>query len=263
MKYSFMSFSGPELDLDKSFKIAKLYGYDGFEPRIEEGHMHGIETNSSKTVLREARLKSEDSGIKICCIATSCSYANPSNTEENIELTKRSIDLAAEVNSPAIRVFGGNIPEGISREKGFDLIVDALTKLSDYALHRGITICVETHDSWCEPQAVADVMKSVNHSAIAVNWDIMHPVLRVSCTITDSFKILKPWIKHVHVHDGLITDRGLEFKPIGEGKVDHKTAIRLLKDSGYNGFISGEWIDWEPYNIHLPRELKTMKSFEQ
>ncbi|HOJ11846.1 MAG TPA: sugar phosphate isomerase/epimerase family protein [Clostridiales bacterium] len=262
MKYSFMSFSTPELNLDQSLNIARLYGYDGFEPRTSAGHKHGIEIGSTKPVLREARLKSEDSGIKICCIATSCCFANPSNNEGNIELAKRSIDLASEVNSPAIRIFGGNIPEGVSREKSFDLIVEAMMKLSNYALERGVTICIETHDSWCDPKAVADIIQSVNHPAIAVNWDIMHPALTASYTIEKAFEILKPWIKHVHVHDGLRTDKGLEFKTISQGKVDHKTAIRLLKDSEYNGFISGEWIGWEHYEIHLPRELKILKSFE-
>ncbi len=263
MKYAFMSFSVPELDLDQSLKIAKSYGYDGFEPRIDAGHKHGIEIGATKSVLMEARQSAEKNGVKICCIATSCSFANPTNYRENVENARAAIDLAAQVNSPAIRVFGGQIPEGVDRKKSADLIVEALFKLSDYALERDVAICVETHDSWCEPEAVADIMQRVDHPAVAVNWDIMHPVLTASSTIDHAFEILKPWIKHVHVHDGLRTENTLEFRSIGEGKVDHKTAIRLLKDSDYDGYISGEWINWEPYDIHLPREIKIMKGFER
>lgn len=263
MKYSFMSFSSPTLDFDQTIKIAKDYGYEGFEPRISAGHMHGIEVDSQNTVLRAARAKAEDSGLRICCIATSCSFANPATAEDNINLAKRSADLASEVNSPVIRVFGGNIPEGVSREKSFETIVSALIKLSDYAAKGGVLICMETHDSWCDPIAVAEIMKSVNNSAVAVNWDIMHPVLTAGYTVEKAFEILNGWIRHVHVHDGFRTEKGLEFRPIGEGAVDHRSAVKLLKESHYDGYISGEWINWEPYDIHLPREINIMRKYEE
>lgn len=262
MKYSFMSFSTPGLDFDQILKVAKLYGYNGFEPRIDAGHKHNIESTSSKTALREAKLKAAEAGIKICCIATSCNFSNPDITKANIESAKRALDLAAEVEAPAIRVFGGFIPEGVSREKSRDLVINAMIKLAPIAADRNVSICIETHDSWCDPAQVADIVRNVNHPNVAVNWDIMHPVLREGYTIEKSFNTLKPWIKHVHVHDGTFENDKLELKPIGQGSVDHKAAINLLKDLGYNGFISGEWIDWEPYDIHLPREIATLKSYE-
>jgi sugar phosphate isomerase/epimerase len=263
MKYSFMSFSCPSLDLDQIFDAAKQYGYTGFEPRIGSGHKHGIELDSDDDFLREARQKAQDNDIVYCCIATSCAFADPLKTKENIELTLRSIDLAAKVKASAIRVFGGRIPDGVTREQSFELIVEALKKVSDFARERNVTVCVETHDSWCDPKDVADIVNHVDHPSIAVNWDVMHPVLTAGYTVQDAYEILKPWIRHVHVHDGFYTDKGLTFKPIGQGKVDHKTAIRLLKESGYDGYISGEWINWEPYDIHLPREIKTIKSYEE
>ena len=43
MKYSFMSFSCPELTLDEMLSMAKEFGYDGIEPRISSNHRHGVE----------------------------------------------------------------------------------------------------------------------------------------------------------------------------------------------------------------------------
>ena len=40
MKYSFMSFSCPELKLEEILKLAQKYGYEGIEPRIGSGHKH-------------------------------------------------------------------------------------------------------------------------------------------------------------------------------------------------------------------------------
>lgn len=263
MKFSFMSFSCPELSWGEILKVAIKYGYNGIEPRIDSGHKHGIEIDTPNSVILESKKMAEQSGIEISCIATSCKYADPDMVNEKIDLTKRCIELASKIGSPVIRVFGGKIPEGVTREKSFDLIVKSLIKLAEFADGSDVKICMETHDSWCDTELVVNVMKNVNHHSVAVNWDIMHPVLRAGNTMDKAFEILKPWIQHVHVHDGSFKEekRKLILKPIGTGAVDHKTAIKLLKEMGYKGFVSGEWIKWESYDIHLPREIETLKQY--
>jgi len=263
MKFSFMSFSCPELNLDEMISVAKKYGYNGIEPRISAKHKHGVEMNSSKSFREECKGKSKESGIAFSCIATSCIYANPETNKEMISDTYKSIDLAADVGAPIIRVFGGVIPEGITREEAIDLLVKSMESVADHAAEKNVTVCVETHDHWCNPKHLAEVMKRVNHPAIAVNWDIMHPVRVEKVTMDEAFQVFKPWIKHIHFHDGVTKKDGkLVMVPIGEGDIDHQMAVQLLKDSNYDGFLSGEWIKWEPYETHLPRELSIMKQYE-
>lgn len=263
MKYAFMSFSCPELEFNQILDISKIYGYEGFEPRTGIGHRHGIEIDASKQLLKEIKERAAESGISICCIATSCKFSNPADVRQNIDEAKRCIELAAEVSSPLIRVFGGAIPDDVDRNRSRDLITGALSELSDFALHRGVIICLETHDDWAEPEEAAEVVRRVAHPAIAINWDIMHPVLIGKITIEMAYETLKPWIRHVHVHDGVKTEKAFEFRVIGKGMVDHKNAIKLLKRSGYEGYISGEWINWDPYEVHLPREIAIMKEYEK
>ena len=260
MKFSFMSFSCPEADLKEFISIAKKYGFDGIEPRIGSGHRHGIEPGADNIFLRNVREMSAENGIKICCVATSCQFADPETVDENITQAKQAIELASEIGAPAIRVFGGGIPQGMEREKSFDSVAGALIKLSDFAAAHNVKVCLETHDDWTDPVWVAKIMQNVSHDFVAVNWDIMHPVLSAGYSMNDSFQILKEWVRHVHVHDGLYTDKGIIFTPIGEGGVDHSAALNLLQEYKYDGFISGEWIAWEPYDIHLPREVAKLKS---
>ncbi len=255
-----MSFSTPELNFEQTLEIAKQYGFQGIEPRMSSGHKHGIELEASKQDIKDFRLKSEASGIAICCLATSCMFSDPETAAGNVETAKRTVELANETGAPVIRVFGGGIPDGCPREKSFELIVESLGKLADIG-QSNVTVCMETHDSWCDAKMVADIMKAVDKPSIAVNWDIMHPALRAGYSMQDAYDALKQWIKHVHVHDGRITGGKLTLLPVGEGDVDHKNALALLKESGYAGYISGEWINWEPYDVHLPRELKTMKTY--
>jgi sugar phosphate isomerase/epimerase len=121
---------------------------------------------------------------------------------------------------------------------------------------------METHDHWCRPSDVIEVINRADHPAIAVNWDVMHPVNREGVSVEDSFEILKGKIRHVHFHDGARVDGKVKLAPIGGGIVDHAKVVKLLKNSGYTDFLSGEWIGWEPYDIHLPRELATMRRYE-
>lgn len=264
MKYAFMTFSCPELSLDDALALAKRLGYDGIEPRIVAKHKHGIEIEADAATREAAKAKAEAAGVALSCVATSCKYADPSAEQEQLDTTLGAIDLAADVGAPCIRVFGGVLPEGMKRGDAMDQLVKCLSAVADRAAERDVTVCMETHDDWCNPEHVAEVMERVDHSAIAVNWDIMHPVRRAGSTIDASFQALQPWIRHLHVHDGITeADGAAKLAPIGTGIVDHRRAIELLLGMDYQGFISGEWINWEPYETCLPRELATMKGYEQ
>lgn len=260
MKYSFMSFSTPSLDLAEMIEVARRYGYDGIEPRLDSGHAHAIEVGTTIEQRRSIREQIDAGGVQLACLATSLTYADPAKTADMIRQTHERIDLAGDLAAPVIRVFGGKIPESITREQAIDLLVRSLGKVADHAQERGVTVCVETHDDWCDPANIAAVLARVNHPAIAANWDIMHPVRAGGATMDSAFEALKPWIRHLHIHDGYKTAAGL--LPIGTGDIDHRRALELLMEIGYDGFISGEWIGWEPYEVHLPRELAAMKRYE-
>lgn len=151
--------------------------------------------------------------------------------------------------------------EGVGRDEGIETLTESLKSLADHAAKRGVTVCVETHDDWCNPEHLAEVMRRVQQPAIAVNWDIMHPVRAGHATMGEAFEALRPWIQHLHVHDGTMGE--FKLTPVGEGAIDHREAIELLLRSGYDGYLSGEWIGWEPWEVHLPRELATLRRYEQ
>ena len=256
VKYSFMSFSTPLLDLAGMLEVARRYGYDGIEPRLDSKHAHGIEVATTIEQRKAIREQVDASGIALACLATSLTYADPTRTADVIRQTIERIDLAGDLAVPVIRVFGGRIPEGVTREQAVDLLVRSLAEVADHAEKHGVTICMETHDDWCDPANIAAVLSRVNHAAVAANWDIMHPVRSAKVSMDDAFNALKPWIRHLHIHDGTNADGKLA--PIGTGDIDHRRALELLKTIDYDGFISGEWINWEPYDVHLPRELAAM-----
>jgi sugar phosphate isomerase/epimerase len=262
MKYAFMSFSCPQLSLGEMLSLAKEYGYDAIEPRAGSGHSHDVELAATPAQRAWIKTRVADSGISLACLAVSCRYADPATTQAQVDETRRYLDLAADIGAPRLRVFGGAIGGDLSREAAIDQVTNALRSVAAHAAERNVTICLETHDDWCDPAHVAEVMRRTDHPAIAVNWDIMHPIRRTGGTMDDAFETLQPWIRHVHIHDGSADPNNLTLLPIGQGDINHRRALELLIADNYDGYISGEWIGWEPYKIHLPRELAAMKAYE-
>ncbi|MEZ5275666.1 MAG: hypothetical protein R3F07_04725 [Opitutaceae bacterium] len=63
-------------------------------------------------------------------------------------------------------------------------------------------------------------------------------------------------------YDGMNNPDALEFRPFGAGEYDLATVFRSLITDGCSGYLSGEWINWEPAEVHLPREIQAMRAFE-
>ncbi len=261
MKFAFMSFSCPELTLAELLTLARELGYQGIEPRAGSNHQHGVELTIDRATRQHCRAQAAEQEVALCCLATSCRYADPATVAAEIDATLRYIDLAADIGAPRLRVFGGKIAPGVTRAAAIENVAQALASVAQHAQDRDVTICLETHDDWCDPDHVAAVMQRVDHPAIAVNWDIMHPVRAGGATMTAAYQTLQPWIQHVHVHDGSTRRDLLEMLPIGTGDIDHRSAMELLHANRYGGYLSGEWINWEPHAVHLPRELAQLQAY--
>lgn len=260
MKFAFMSFSTPGMTLGEMLGTAERYGYHGIEPRLDADHRHGIEVKRDSADRELIRETIRRSSVALACLATSCCFADPKSVARNVADTHTRIDLAGDVGAPCLRVFGGNYPDELSRDQAIDGVAAALSGLADHAAERDVTLCLETHDAWCDPRHVAAIMERAGHRHVAVNWDIMHPVRTGLATIDEAFCVLRPWVRHVHVHDGIFPEGAITMVPIGDGVIDHKRALELLAGyESFDGFVSGEWINYKAPEEHLPQELHTMQ----
>jgi len=262
MPYAFMTFSTPRQTLAEVLQSARAYGYEGVEIRISDTQQHGISPALSAEERRAVRDQFAAAGVDLCCLALSSKFSDPATVEAQIEETRSMIDLAADLGCHRLRVFGGQIGGGLSREAAITQVATSLRELAPEAGKRDVVLCLETHDDWCDPDHVAAIMEAAAHPAVAVNWDVMHPVRTAGWTMAESYRRLAPWIRHVHIHDGLLRKDKIVFMPIGKGDLDHGEVLRLLKGGGYTEWISGEWIGWEPAEVHLPREREALRQLE-
>jgi sugar phosphate isomerase/epimerase len=263
MKYAFVSFSCPDANLATILEMARTYGYSGFEARSGVGHLHGIELGLAPNEIAQIRESFQASGITLQCLGVSCRYSEPETAHSNIAETLAYIQLAHLLSVPLLRVFCGKIPSGANRDETRERIVAALKQLAPAAADAGVTIVVETHDDWSNPKEMAAIMQAVDHQAVGVVWDVMHTLRGGNASMEEAYRVLRPWIRHVHFHDGLLDRSRLTFLPVGQGEIDHRPVVRILLENNYEGYLSGEWLKWEAPELHLPREIATMLRYER
>lgn len=261
MRYAFMTFSCPQLALADALALARRLGYDGLEPRPGWDHRHGIELSTTTAERDRLRGQVADSGVAVCCLAPGLRFANPATAPQQLAEASAYIDLAADIGSPRLRIFGGELGPGIDRDTAITQVADALRSLVPQARARHVTLCMETHDAWTHPDHVAAVLERVNDPHVRAVWDVMHPLRASGWSIRDAFTRLRPWLEHVHIHDGTFDKTKLDFTPIGRGCYDIPAVFACLGEMNYPGYLSGEWINCDAA-IDLATELAALKSLE-
>ena len=287
MNHGFMTFSYPKASLEAILEDASQFGYTGIELRIGRNQGHGLEIDSPAEALANARSTAEGEGIMLYSLASSFQLAVEELDEDEF---KQTLQMATAVGARVIRVFGGAFEdEGLSADDARARLVASLARCGELSHEitagkadedgpgaRGgvsgspdgsVVIALESHDAWTDPQTLAAVLEDAGQDNVGLNWDPYHIVRMHELGVAEHFPTVRPWIRHVHVHDGTATRQAPVLKSIGTGVVDHEAMMRGLAEIGFDGFLMGEWIhslmegNTDPV-IYLPRELKKLKKIE-
>jgi len=252
MKLSFSTLGCPAWSFEQILAKGREYGFDGVAFR-GIGQVLDLSKISEFLPSRrsETRQRLDDAGLFPSMMLTSARLmVEDEAVEENIKLAESHIDIAADLGSPFIRVFGGAIPGGLSYVTAVSRAAERLSRMGDYAGPRGVTVLLETHDDFVRTDLLRRVLEASDHSAVGALWDIHHPWRIAGLPVAEAWETLKPWIKSVDLKDS-ITDPssrlGYRYVELGKGEVPLPEALRLLKDGGYNGWLTFEWEKrWHP-----------------
>lgn len=258
----FTSFSAPAADLSGLVALARRYDYQGLELRIGAGHGHAVEPGLDAAGRRRVREVITEHGLGLSCLGSGALLSRADDRRRHLATAMAAVDLAADCGAELVRVFAGPLVDDVSRSDAQRLLIASLRSVTAHAADRGVTVGLETHDDWSDPARLRTVMTEVDHPAVGIVWDVWHPGRSAGASIADAHRLLQPWIRHVHVHDGLLRLDRLEFRAMGEGDLDHREVFELLHAARYPGAVSGEWLDWEPAEIHLPRERAALRALE-
>lgn len=257
--YSFQQLisSGEETQLS-IMKKAKDMGFDGIE-FIDLDPPEGVSEENYAEMIRE---ESEKLSLPVTAYTISANLLNDCGVDAEVERICRKVDVAKILGAGNLRHDAAwGMPDNQKSYTGFEqvvpLLADGCRKVTEYAANQGITTMVENHGFFCqESERVEKLITSVGHPNFGVLLDMGNFACADENSATAAGR-LAPYIKHVHAKDfhiksgnglnpgkGFFKSRGgnyLRGAVIGHGDIPVFQCLSIIKNSGYDGWVSIEF----------------------
>lgn len=240
MKICVSTLGCPSWEWSEIVSTVKDFGYNGIEVRGigNELFVPRAKVFSEGEIDRtKQRLRALE--LTITCLTSGCLLHK--SDKDYVSEGKAYIDLAQRLGCRYVRVLGDTNPEP-SEAVDTELVRERLSELAAYGEDKGVMPLIETNGYFADSDHMRSLLEQVHMANLGVVWDIHHPYRFCGESPEQTFKTLKPYIRHVHVKDSKLVDGKLTYVMMGEGDVPVLDCARLLAESGYDGFLSLEWV---------------------
>lgn len=184
-----------------------------------------------------------EAGLEVSMFTPESNFSNPDEREQEIANTKRHIDAAKIFKTNIVRITGAShtlvgavsIERGEKRNAAIESIAEGLKGCLDYAEDHQVMLALEDHPA--VGTNIADFMKMIeliDDDRLKVNLDTAN--VRNTTTVELAEKVADR-VVHTHISELLDNKHGVV---IGKGEVDFKGIFNVLKNQGYDGWISLE-----------------------
>jgi sugar phosphate isomerase/epimerase len=222
------------LDMSGFLKYCATQGFDAaeltsyfFPPEVSD--------DALRLLKQEAFLQ----GVAISgtAIGNNFTIGRGEKLDTEIAAAKAWIDKAAIMGAPHIRFFAGtgrDLDQGGDR---LDVAIEALEDCAQYAATKGIFVGVENHGNLTAPQML-EIMRRAKNSWIGINLDTGN------FYSDDPYADLEecaPYAVNVQVKVTMKDPSGKSYP------ADLDRVGKILKSSGYQGYVILEYEDEDPY----------------
>lgn len=240
--------------------LAKKMGFDA----IEFAEIHPKKRETKIDCASRLRERSEKEGLPIVNYALGADflYGSDGDLSKEIERLCAEVDVADRLGSRLMRhdvAYGWHKEE--SGHKGFDQalprLIEGCRAVSAYAKEKGIRTLTENHGFFCQDaDRVLRLVTGVGDDNYGVLLD-MGNFLCADESPVRAFGLLAPYCFHVHAkdfhvksaeglppQDGFFTTRGGQYLRgaiIGHGNVPVLSCLKIIRDSGFDGYVTIEF----------------------
>ncbi len=236
-------------------KTAEL-GFDGIE-FVDAAWSNNLDPEIAKAV----RERCAEKNLEVVAYCVGANFLDD-NFDAMVANVKRHVDFAALLGAKNMRHdMGGPFPASKKICRGYDdalpIFVKATRDIADYAESKGVGTMSENHGYFS--QDALRVEKLVNTVAHP-NFGALVDLGNFMCADEDPTKsvaIMAPYAKHVHAKD-FLWKSGMEINPgegwfrtrgmnylrgaiIGQGEAKIYQSVQILKNVGYDGYITVEF----------------------
>jgi hydroxypyruvate isomerase len=167
---------------------------------------------------------------------------DPHRRDEFRNALGHSLEYAQALDCPRMHAMVGNVPEGLARDTAHASLVESLRYAAPLAAEAGVTLMIEALNAGDFPHFFlrnsADafaILKEVAQPNVKFQFDCYH--LQISeGNLTQTFRAHVAEIGHVQIAD--VPGR---HEP-GTGEINYPFVLRMIEESGYDGFIGLEYL---------------------
>jgi len=267
------AFKDGRLDIPGFIHEAKRSGADGVE--LLDFFYRDVVAD------RAAALQAlRETGLPCPIFSVSQNFAKPTEEERRAQLDriKFGVDEAVLYQSDVVRVFAGDVAEGITFDQARTWIVEGLAEASKYASAKGKRLALENHGTLAGRGEqvrglIEDVRKMAGNDALGANPDtgnflIVHQESHEAIAEVAKFAYMvhfKDFKPEPEGYGGFayttIQGEKVIGTAVGEGSVDLERCIKELKDAGFDGWLSVEYEGDEDPLTAVRRSIENAKKY--
>jgi sugar phosphate isomerase/epimerase len=266
MNLTFSTLASPAWTLDQIIDAAVANGISGIDFRGIGPELDITQLPAFTTDLPATMQKLRDRKLQMPCLNSSITLVTTDAAKWDSMLgeCRRYSDLAKKTGTKFLRVFGGAIPEGMTRNDARDLGRQHLRELCEIANPNGCRPLLETHDAWIFSHHIMNLIAHFDPEEAGVLWDLEHPWRGGECA-EDVAAALNDRIQHIHIKDTIRKDGNSAPTLLGEGEIPLGECFTALKQIGYAGWICLETEKrWHPEGpdpeVSIPQFVKYMQN---
>lgn len=262
-------------DHRKVCDLAKEMGFEGIE-FIDLIPKEGTKEDALREA-REIRLHCEEINLPICAYTVGANFL-AEEIEKEVQRLCDQVDIAVELGVSVMRhdaTFALPKKEGYGWREGIRDMAPHIRRVTEYAEARGVRTCTENHGYiYQAPERVEELIRTVGHRNYGWLVD-MGNFMCADADPTNAVGIAAPYAFHVHAKDFLWKSGALPmpsgFFPtagrnylrgtvLGHGVVPVQNCVNVLKNAGYDGWLSLEFEGMEENLPALKASLEYLKS---
>lgn len=275
MEFAFSTNAFKKYSLVETINVLSEIGYGGIEILCDVPHAYPkTQSDSDISEIKQllSKLNISVSNLNAFTLFAIGDTYHPSWTENDLNYRKLRIDHTIDCIKLASKLGAKNI----STEPGGPAMNNELTKVESLkvfehginqvlktAEETNVTVLIEPEPGLLieNSEQFVDFIKNFETELIGLNLDIGH----FFCVGEDPSQVihkLSEYIHHVHLED-ISADRRHNHLILGEGAIDIGSALRSLKDIGYDGFITVELYPYQDCPVYAAKQaMKFIKSLD-
>ena len=247
-------------DLDTNLARVASMGYDGAELAIRDPREVDVDLLERLVAKHGLAVPAIGTGQAWGEEGLSFTDPDPEVRRAAIERVKSHIPLAGHFGAVIIiGLLRGIVKPGVSHEQAMTWLVEALQECAAAAAPAGVRLALEPINRY-ETTLINNVeeglalIEAVGAENFGLLLDTFHMNIEEP-SIEESIRKAGDRIFHFHVADSN------RWYP-GAGHLDFRTILGTLLETGYDGFISGEFLPWPDVETAAQEAVRFLRALE-